>query len=172
MQSKKRYTNQTFTKRVDHEGGLHKPARKLAEPAFCKGCGAVYSNGHWIAESTARESSKHEHWRPANSTTCPACKQIDSGVVGGYVSLSGSFLAEHRAEIDNLIENEAERTLEDNPLSRIMSRRDSKGQLLIETTTEHLAQRLGHKLKKAFAGEVSFDFSHENKVARVNWHRD
>ena len=49
---------------------------------------------------------------------------------------------------------------------------DEKGRLVITTTTEHLAQRLGHALEKAFGGEVRYDFSHENKLARVYWQRD
>jgi NMD protein affecting ribosome stability and mRNA decay len=171
MRSTKRYTN-TFTKRVDHEGGLHRPARKMAEPSECKDCGAIFTDGRWIAASVARKSAKHEHWRPAKMVTCPACKQIENHIVGGYVSMSGQFLTEHRAEILNLVENEAKRALEDNPLARIMNRRDSESQVLVETTTEHLAQRLGHSLQAAFSGDVTYDFSHENKVARVDWHRD
>ena len=27
-------------------------------------------------------------------------------------------------------------------------------------------------LEKAFGGEATYDFSHENRVARVTWHRD
>ena len=42
----------------------------------------------------------------------------------------------------------------------------------VSTTTEHLAQRIGHALNKAYGGEVHYDFSHENKLARVSWHRD
>ncbi len=172
MKSNKRYTTQTFKKRVDHEGGLHRTAHKLEEPAFCHKCNSVYSDGRWVTEGIAQENAKHKHWRPANPTTCPACKQIENGTVGGYVSISGNFLKEHRTEIHNLIENEAGRTLEDNPLSRVMNLREKVDRLIIETTTEHLAQRLGHSLKKAYAGEVSYDFSHENKGARENTHRD
>lgn len=171
MNSTKRYTNQTFTKRVDHEGGIHKTALRSPEPAVCKVCSSVFVDGRWIGKNAVRESSKHEHWRPASTVTCPACKQVESSVVGGYVSLSGSFLKEHRTEILSLIEHEAKKSFEDNPLSRIMNRRDSEGQMVIETTTEHLAQRLGHAINKAYSGEVSYDFSHENKVARINWHR-
>lgn len=171
MRTTKRYSN-TFTKRVDHEGGVNRPARKLAEPSECKECGTIYTDGRWVAEGFAKESEKHDHWRPAKLVTCPACKQIRDHIVGGYVSMSGHFLTEHRAEILNLIENEARRELEDNPMARIMNRRDSEGQVLVETTTEHLAQRLGHSLQQAFSGIVSYDFSHENKVARVDWHRD
>jgi hypothetical protein len=43
---------------------------------------------------------------------------------------------------------------------------------MLSTTTEHLAQRLGHALEKAFDGKVDYDFSHENKLARVTWRRD
>ena len=53
-----------------------------------------------------------------------------------------------------------------------MERIETADELLVETTTEHMAQRLGHALSRAFAGKVTYDFSHENKVARVNWHRD
>ena len=95
------------------------------------------------------------------------------GVPGGFVHLDGAFVALHHDEIERLLLNEAERTAEDNPLARIMEwGKDEKGRLMISTTTEHLAQRLGHALKKAYDGEVRYDFSHENKLAHVWWHRD
>jgi hypothetical protein len=31
---------------------------------------------------------------------------------------------------------------------------------------------LGDALEKAFGGDTHYDFSHENKLARVNWQRD
>ena len=169
MKSTKKYTNQTFAKRVDHEGGLHRAAKKLSEPSFCTECGAIYDRGRWFLTAISRKQSGFES---PNLTICPACNQVRSGVVGGYVSVNGGFVREHKGEIENLIENEAHRTLEDNPLSRIMQRRVSDEGLTYETTTEHLAQRIGHALRKAFDGEVSYTFSHENKVTRVNWHRD
>lgn len=172
MKNEKRFTNQTFTKRVDHEGGLHRQPQKPTDPAYCEKCGSVYSQGRWVVERVARENAKPTPWQPVNPTTCPACKQIENHSVGGYVKMSGDFMNAHRSEIDNLVKNEAERALEDNPLSRIMDRRESKAGVTIETTTEHLAQRLGRALKKAFDGEVTYDFSHENKVARINWNRD
>jgi len=47
-----------------------------------------------------------------------------------------------------------------------------QSEMTVRTTTEHLAQRLGHALEKAFHGEVRYDFSHENKLAHVWWRRD
>lgn len=44
--------------------------------------------------------------------------------------------------------------------------------MTITTTTEHLAQRLGHALARSFAGKVRYGFSHDNKVTHVWWRRD
>lgn len=78
----------------------------------------------------------------------------------------------HRGDIGALLRNEAERDAQDNPLARIMGWEDAEDQLVVKTTTEHLAQRLGHALEKAFDGKVRYDFSHENKLARVYWERN
>ena len=173
MRSNKRYTNTTFTKRVDHEAGRYRAKRALNEPAVCGLCGAVYINRRWTAADTERGTGEPEHWRPANVTTCPACVQAQGGVVSGYVYLEGAFLIAHRDEIESLLRNEAARAAEDNPLGRIMLwKENGDGKLTLSTTTEHLAQRLGHALEKAYDGKVEYDFSHENKLARVTWKRD
>ncbi len=172
MNSSRKFDNQSYKKRVDHEGGAHRAGMKLPEPASCPKCGSIYSEGRWVSPKFVSESGKHSHWRPSNSVVCQACKQIENHIVGGYLTMNGGFLARHHDEIIKLIENEAIRAVEDNPLSRIMERIETADELLVETTTEHMAQRLGHALNRAFAGKVTYDFSHENKVARVNWHRD
>jgi hypothetical protein len=173
MPEKKKYTNATFTKRVDHEAGRHRPARAQSEPAVCEECGAVYADRRWTAKQTGSEVKKHKHWRPPTMTVCPACQQQRTGEPRGFVYLDGSFFDAHHEEVEQLLSNESERAAEDNPLARIMEWKRGDGhKLTVSTTTEHLAQRLGHALEKAFAGRVKYDFSHENKLARVNWLRD
>ncbi|MGH9928306.1 MAG: BCAM0308 family protein [Pyrinomonadaceae bacterium] len=173
MRGNKKYTNATFTKRVDHEAGRHRPSRAISEPAFCGECGAVYADQRWTASDTTPSAKKHKHWRPAQMTVCPACKQQSTGEPRGFVFLDGDFYAAHPEEAENLLRNEAERAAEDNPLGRILEwKRGDRHKLTVTTTTEHLAQRLGHALEKAFDGTVDYDFSHENKLARVTWHRD
>ena len=173
MSGNKKYTNATFTKRVDHEAGRHRTPRAGKEPEVCEDCGAVYADRRWTLAGAARGEKKHGEWGPARMTVCPACKQIREGVPGGFVYLSGAFFVGHRGEIEKLLLNEAERAAEDNPLARIMSWvRAERERLTLTTTTEHLAQRLGNALKKAYGGEARYDFSHENKLARVSWHRD
>ena len=172
MRSNKRYTNTTFTKRVDHEAGRHRPARAQSEPAACAACGAVYTKRRWVARDAVTESTVPKHWRPARTTLCPACKTKKQGVPSGYLHASGTFFVAHREEVEHLLRNEAARAAEDNPLARVIEWKSKGKKLTLTTTTEHLAQRLGHALEKAFDGEVEYDFSHENKLARVTWRRD
>ena len=173
MSGKRKYTNATFTKRVDHEAGRHRPSRAISEPAVCKDCGAVYANRRWTAANSAAESEQHKHFRPAQTTVCPACKQQRTGEPRGFVFLDGAFFVAHHEEIERLLQNEAQRASEDNPLSRIMDWKRGDGhKLTLTTTTEHLAQRLGDALEKAYGGTTHYDFSHENKLARVNWQRE
>jgi hypothetical protein len=90
----------------------------------------------------------------------------------GYVHIDGEFFPGHRHDIERLLHNEAERARDDNPLSQIVEWRDLDDRcLLVATSTEHLAQRLGHALEKAYDGTVHYGFSHENKMAHVWWHR-
>jgi hypothetical protein len=169
MPTRKKYTNVTFTKRVDHEAGRHRTRRSPSEPAVCKSCGAIYAHRRWTLASDSVDLVRR---RAAKRILCPACKQGDSNP-SGFVYLKGKFLQTHRDEILRLLTNEAERVLQDNPLARIVAWEErASDDLTLKTTTEHLAQRLGHALEKAFGGDVRYDFSHENKLARVFWQRN
>ena len=170
MPVRKRYSNATFTKRVDHEGGRHRPSRAMSEPAVCSDCAAVYANRRWTTSSSTPTNKGNG---PVKTTLCPACKQQRTGEPHGFVFLDGDFFSVHGEEIEQLLRNETKRAAEDNPLARAMEfKRDEGHKLTVTTTTEHLAQRLGHALEKAFGGSVHYDFSHENKLARVSWRRD
>lgn len=172
MPVRRRYSNTTFSKRVDHEAGRHRPARAIKEPAVCEDCRAVYANRRWSAASSTSTAKHREHFTTVKTTLCPACKQQRSGEPRGFVFLDGDFLAAHGEEIEQLLRNETKRAAEDNPLARTMEFKRGDGhKLTVSTTTEHLAQRLGHALEKAFGGSVRYDFSHENKLARVSWRR-
>ena len=173
MRSAKKHTTQTYTKRVDHEAGSHRPPKAMAEPAVCQVCGDVYADRRWSQPDAEGQRHQHPHFRAAKSVVCPACKRQSDKIPSGYVHLSGAFLATHRDEIMQLLHNEAERAATDNPLARIMElKQEAAAQLTVTTTTEHLAQRLGHAIEKAYDGEIRYDFSHENKLAHVYWRRD
>ena len=109
---------------------------------------------------------------PVAVRICAACRRRESGVPHGYLHIDGNFFPAHRAEMEHLLHNEVEHAREDNPLQQVLTWEDLNGDgLLIATTTEQLAQRLGHALQRAYDGDVRYGFSHENKLARVWWHR-
>lgn len=169
MRSRKSYTNTTFTKRVDHHGGEHRGGKAPAEPLVCRDCGAVYEKRRWIAASERRARLAAGAGR---ETLCPACEMKAKGQFRGVLSVGGSFFSGHRAEIEALLRAEEERAVTDNPTGRILEWDTSvRDALTLSTSTEHLAQRLGRALHKAYSGDVTYDFSHENKLARVSWTR-
>lgn len=171
MRTTKRYTNATFSKRVDHDGGRHRPLRTAAGLQVCRTCGAAYVNRRWVpAGQRARQVSRVLTTR---LVLCPGCRMEADGGWRGEVRMSGSFLSAHRAEVERLLRNEAGRAREDNPTGRItrwISERPDA--LTVRTTSEHLAKRLGQALHKAFRGRVRYQFSHENKFAHVMWIRE
>ena len=172
MRTTKRYTNATFTKRVDHDAGQHRAPRAPKEPRVCERCGAVYANRRWMDPATTASAALRAVAAPI-STTCPACLMEADGRWGGELRVSGGFLTAHRAELEQLLRNEAARAGQENPMARILAwRPDPDGRLNVLTTTEHLAKRLGQALHKAFRGAVHYEFSHENKFAHVTWQRD
>jgi hypothetical protein len=171
MRSAKRYTNATFTRRVDHDGGRHRPPRAPREPIVCPGCGSLYHRRRWTrADQLPRRPG---HQTPILVRICPACRRSASGVPHGFVHVDGDFARAHRAEIEALLRRDADAAGKDNPTGRVMNwGDDGTGGLLLTTTTEHLAIRLGRTLEKSYDGRALFGFSHENKLAHVWWHRD
>jgi NMD protein affecting ribosome stability and mRNA decay len=171
MRTTKRYSNVTFSKRVDHESGRRHPARSASGLLVCPDCGAAFVNRRWVP--AGRPAKQVSHAFVPRRVRCPACRMAAANTWRGEVRMSGSFLAAHRAEIERLLKNEAARSGEDNPTGRI-TRWISAGPdaLTLRTTSEHLAKRLGQALHKAFRGRVRYQFSHENKFAHVVWTRD
>lgn len=175
MRTSRRYTNTTFTHRVDHDAGRKRPARAPAEPRVCRTCGAVYRRRRWITAEVAalQVPAIVAGVEPVAPATCPACRRAASQTPNGFVYLEGAFLGDHGEEVLQLVRREAARAEVDNPTGRIIGvARERGSRLVVTTTTEHLAERLGHALARAYDGRVRFDFSHENKLARVYWRRD
>ena len=48
---------------------------------------------------------------------------------------------------------------------------EGNDRLIVETTTERLAQRLGKAVYRAYKGNLDFRWSHMNKFVRVYWSR-
>ena len=166
----KRYTNTTFTKRVDHEGHDRTPSRKPARPSVCPSCGAVFAKSRWTHARQVKAAVRRD--KGFVIEICPSCRRRRSGVPHGYVHVDGEFFPRHRQEMEQLLHHEVEHALEDNPLEQVLGWESlDGGGLLVTTATGHLAERLGRALEKAYDGAVHYGFSHENKLAHIWWHR-
>ena len=141
----------------------YKTRRKLPESTLCPQCGAVYSKGRW--QWAERPEQPHE-------TLCQACHRINDDYPAGTLSLSGSFLGEHRTEILGLARNQEELEKGEHPLNRIMGIADDGGNIVITTTDIHLPRRIGEALFDAYEGELDFHYEEEAYTIRVTWHRD
>ncbi len=138
--------------------------------SICEGCRAVYMNKRWYIGSELDDLVSKSSDMAA--TVCPACSKIRDNFPGGIVTLKGDYVLKHKQDLMNLVRNEEERARGFNPLERVMSvRENGYGSIVISTTNEKLAQRLGRAIKKAFHGEIAYHWSHDNKLVRVDWER-
>lgn len=138
--------------------------------SVCEGCRAVYMNKRWYAEQEIDETALRSP--DAAKVVCPACLKIRDNFPGGIVTLKGDYVLPHKQDLLKLVRNEEARARGLNPLERIMSvKENGYGSIVISTTNEKMAQRLGRAVKKAFHGEVAYHWSHDNKLVRVDWER-
>lgn len=145
-----------------------KPSR---DPAICSTCQAVWRKGNWSLDPAIRREVLRWH-RPA-SAICPACRSAKERTPAGILYLMGSFLEKNRGEILNLLRNAERAAAAKNPLERIIRiEEDSRYPLVVETTSEKLARRLGRAVSKACSGRLDIRFSREDKLVRVYWRRD
>ncbi|MGQ9921977.1 MAG: BCAM0308 family protein, partial [Desulfobacca sp.] len=64
------------------------------------------------------------------------------------------------------------RRAQKSPLDRLIQLLwEGNNRLIVETTTEKLAQRLGKAVYRAYKGDLDFRWSHMNKFVRVYWSR-
>jgi NMD protein affecting ribosome stability and mRNA decay len=145
-----------------------KPAK---DPAICSHCQAVWHRGKWSLDLAIRRDV--QRWGAPIRVVCPACRSAKEGNPVGILYLAGSFLGEKREEILNLVRNAERTAMAKNPLERIIRiTSDLRYPIVVETTSEKLARRLGRALSKACGGTLETRFSHEDKLVRVYWRRD
>lgn len=153
---------------ITNEDPYH-PEEGLKEPAICDGCGALYRNRRWQLDAQAAEV---ESANPEVSrVSCPACQKIAEKYPEGIVTLRGAYLWEHEEEIRNILRNEESRAMSQNPLQRIMRMEREGDELIIETTEQKLAERLGKVLHRAHQGALSVTWSDDHRLCRVGWER-
>lgn len=156
-------------KNVDCTRDPYIPRKGPNEVGVCPKCHAISRKKRWYMDEAEYVSLVRTG---AVLRQCPACRKIADGFPCGVVTLSGKFLRTHREEVLMIVRNEERRACETNPLERIMGIRDEGESVEILTTDEKLAQRIGREVRKACQGTVSYKWSEDAHLIRVNWSRD
>lgn len=145
------------------------PKIDRGEVAVCTACHAIYQRRHWFFDD---EAYLRETMQPTTQMVlCPGCQKIRDRYVEGQVMLVPSpFLDAHKEEILHLVRNEEERAKGFNPLERIIEISESEEGIVVTTTNEKLAQRIGRTLKSTYQGHTTYHWS-EPKFLSVEWQR-
>lgn len=140
------------------------------EASVCTACQAVYREKRWFFDEKLYK--KLAGTDKAREVICPTCRKIKDRYAEGVLTLSGGFLEERQDEILTLLKNEAARVAARSVADRIISMtEEGKDKLVVETTTEKLAQHLGRAVYRAYKGDLDFRWSEMNKFVRVYWRR-
>lgn len=142
--------------------------RKLHDPTLCERCGAVYSLKTWrTGQRAAQADPVGAHW-----TVCPACEQLASGEFFGRVIVRGAYAEANAGAIQDRIRGVAARAGFTQPMRRIVSTERRGDCLEVLTTSQKLAHRIAHALKRGFAGEVTYAWSDRDGELYATWQRE
>jgi NMD protein affecting ribosome stability and mRNA decay len=141
----------------------------VKEVAVCSGCNALYWNKRWYPDESVSTGLSDDMIRI--DILCPACHRIQDNNPAGVVTYSGNYLQEHKDEILNTIKNSEEKSRLKNPLARIMEIKEDGNSMIVNTTDDKLAQKLGRDIFKAHSGSLEYKWSREHNFIRVNWNR-
>lgn len=158
-------------KKFGHAGRQEDPYLPEAgqEAAACTQCHALYQGKRWFFdEKLYKQLSGSNRVR---EVMCPTCRKIKDHYPEGILTLSGDFLAQHQDEIAGLLQKEAGRVSKRNVQDRIIQMGPDGDNLVVETTTEKLAQHLGRTVYKAYKGDLHFRWSEMDRFVRVYWNR-
>ena len=145
------------------------PHEGTKKASLCTSCNTVYHQKRWSTDADiCRQLKSHSATR---RVTCPACQKIAANYPEGIVTLAGSYLWEHEAEIQQILKNEENRAFARNPQERIIRMTKGDGKLTIETTEEKLAEHLGRVLHRAHRGELKISWAGNPDICRVSWER-
>lgn len=158
-------------KKFGHAGRVNEPYElgEGQEAATCEECHALYQSKRWFFDEKLYD--KLVGAGKVRQVLCPGCRKVKDHYVEGYLTLSGDFLVEHKNEIVILLEKEAARVGKRSFDDRIIQITPEGDKLVVETTTEKLAQHLGRTIYKAYKGDLNFQWSEPNRFVRVYWHR-
>jgi hypothetical protein len=88
----------------------------------------------------------------------------------GRVLLRGRYLDAHRAAIEARIRNVAAHASARQPERRMVSLEARDGTVEVLTTSQKLAHRIAHEIRKAFGGRATYTWA-DDGVLTAGWQR-
>jgi hypothetical protein len=148
--------------------GAARSAPRSGDPVVCERCGAVWSRRTWRRDRaiTAAFLSR------ARWTVCPACRQVVAERAFGRVLLRGGYVWKNEDELRRRIANIAVRARVTQPQRRIVSIESDGQGLEVLTTSQKLAHRIVHELKKGFRGRAAYRWSDRDGALFATWTRE
>jgi hypothetical protein len=140
---------------------------RLREPAACERCGAIFSHRSWRRGHRVTKALLDR----ASWTQCPACKQASAGEYCGRVLIRGRYAVDHETLIRQRLANVDAQAQLTQPERRLVSVERNGAVFEALTTSQKLAHRIVHELKKAFHGRASYKWSDDGSLFAV-WERD
>jgi hypothetical protein len=154
--------------RSDKSPAVARKTRRVREPAVCRRCGSVFARRTWRAGRTLT----HDLLGRATWTVCPACKGIGRAEGQGRVVIRGAYAAAHEDAIRRRIRNVASRARFTQPQRRLVSTEWTGSVLEVLTTSQKLAHRIVHELRKAFRGRARYAWSAADGTLLATWERE
>jgi NMD protein affecting ribosome stability and mRNA decay len=142
--------------------------RKDPGPTVCHDCGSIFANKTWRRDHKV----SLDFYDRARFVACPACHQAQQSEGFGRVVLKGSYVTAHEEAIRRRIGNVAERAETTQPQRRLVSITKDRRGLEVVTTSQKLAHRIAHELKKAFHGRTTYAWSDRDGSLHATWERD
>ena len=139
---------------------------RLSEPSVCEQCGAVFSRRVWRRPAAPNPALlARAYW-----TRCPACVQTSREEYLGRVLLRGRYLETNLGEVTARIRNVVAQASAAQPERRMVSFSAQGPVLEVLTTSQKLAHRISHELKKAFGGRTTYAWA-DDGVLTTTWER-
>ncbi len=138
------------------------------EGTVCERCGAMYARRTWRRDHAVT----HAALARARWAICPGCQQTREGEYHGRVLLRGAYVAANEEAIRRRIQNVVERARFTQPERRLVSVERQGKAIEVLTTSQKLAHRVVHELKKAFRGRASYRWSDRDGSLLATWERD
>lgn len=132
---------------------------RLSEPSACERCGAIFARRRWRREPRAT----HTLLARVSWTVCPACEQVRKQEYFGRVLIRGTP-PEGEIALRRRIRNIVRYAQFTQPARRIVSIEREGDVLEVLTTSQKLAHRIVHELKKVFRGRASYRWADDRSL--------